>query len=356
MVRAPSFNPQTFRDSNMTIASVIKGVSHHVPSRRVTNDDLTALMETTNDWIVERTGIRERRFIEDPSVSTSDLAAKAIQNTLAKAGWEIKEVDYLIAATLSPDFYFPGIGTILQNKLGFRNIPALDIRVQCSGLVYGMSCADAFIRSGQAEKVILVCAEVQSPVLDLTTRGREMAVLFGDGAGALAIEAVSSERPTVANGKPGIIDSYLGSDGSGAEVLAMKCPGTATPGFISASDIESAKVHPQMEGRVVFKNAVLRMLETAKTLLERNGANGSDLSLVVPHQANLRISEAVREYLGLPPERIFNNIQRYGNTTAATIPICLSEAAESGVLKPGDLVLTLAFGAGFTWGGNLIRW
>jgi 3-oxoacyl-[acyl-carrier-protein] synthase-3 len=179
-----------------------------------------------------------------------------------------------------------------------------------------------------------------------------MAVLFGDGAGALCIEAVEVER----EGEVGIIDSYLGSDGSGAEVLCMKLPGTATPGFIRSSDLEQGLVHPQMEGKVVFKNAVTRLLETAQVLLKRNGLRPSDISLVIPHQANLRINEMVREQLGLPAERVFNNITRYGNTTAATIPICMSEAVEQGRLKAGDLVLTLAFGAGFTWGGNIVRW
>jgi 3-oxoacyl-[acyl-carrier-protein] synthase-3 len=217
--------------------------------------------------------------------------------------------------------------------------------------VYGLSVVDGYVKSRQAKKILLVCAEVQSPVLDLTTRGRDMAVLFGDGAGAVTIEAVegtTSDR--------GIVDSFLGSDGSGAEVLCMKLPGTATPGFISADDIQQSRVHPSMDGKLVFKNAVTRLLETAGTLLQRNRISSEQIDLIIPHQANLRINEMVRTQLGLPPEKVFNNIQRYGNTTAATIPICMSEAVVEGRLKQGDLVLTLAFGAGFTWGGNLIRW
>jgi 3-oxoacyl-[acyl-carrier-protein] synthase-3 len=245
---------------------------------------------------------------------------------------------------------------MLQQKLGCRTIPALDIRAQCSGLVYGLSCIDGYIKSRQARKVLLVCAEVQSPVLDLSTRGRDMAVLFGDGAGALTLEAVEAAAQSNPCFAAGIIDSYLGSDGSGADVLCMKVPGTATPGFIRTADIEAGSVHPQMEGKVVFKNAVTRLLETAHVLLKRNNLSAADIDLVVPHQANLRINEMVREQLGVPPERVFNNIQRYGNTTAATIPICMSEAVAQGVLQEGMLVLTLAFGAGFTWGGNLIRW
>ena len=336
----------------MMLRSCISSVAHHVPSRTVTNDDLSKLMDTTDSWIRERTGIHERRFIEHKSETTASLGEAAARKALAKARWKAEDLDLIVVATLSPDYYFPGVGVLLQHRLECKNIPALDIRAQCSGLVYGLSCIDGYIRSRQAQKVLLVCAEVQSPVLDLTTRGREMAVLFGDGAGALCIEGMESD----AGSERGVIDSLLGSDGSGAEVLCMKLPGTATPGFISAADIEQSKVHPQMEGKVVFKNAVTRLTETAHMLLKRNGLRPSDIDLILPHQANLRINEMVREQLGLPSERVFNNIQRYGNTTAATIPICMSEAVEQGRLTQGALVMTLAFGAGFTWGGNLIRW
>jgi 3-oxoacyl-[acyl-carrier-protein] synthase-3 len=336
----------------MALVSKIVSVAHYVPERRVTNEELSTLMDTTDAWITERTGIKERRFIEHAGVTTSMLGETAARRALDKAKWQPTDVDLIVVATLSPDLYFPGVGVLLQNRLGCRSIPALDIRAQCSGLVYGLSAVDGYIKSRQARKVLLVCSEVQSPVLDLTTRGREMAVLFGDGAGALCIEAVEVER----EGEVGIIDSHLGSDGSGAEVLCMKLPGTATPGFIRSSDLEQGLVHPQMEGKVVFKNAVTRLLETAQVLLKRNGIRPSDISLVIPHQANLRINEMVREQLGLPAERVFNNIDRYGNTTAATIPICMSEAVEQGRLNSGDLVLTLAFGAGFTWGGNIVRW
>jgi 3-oxoacyl-[acyl-carrier-protein] synthase-3 len=336
----------------MSLQSVIVSVAHYVPNRVVTNDDLSHMMDTSDAWITERTGIRQRRFIDSPEVSTSDLGEAAARRALEKAGWGATDLDLIVVATLSPDLYFPGVGVLLQQKLGCRTIPALDIRAQCSGLVYGLSCIDGYVKSRQACKVLLVCAEVQSPVLDLTTRGREMAVLFGDGAGALCIEAREEGGATPA----GVLDSYLGSDGSGAEVLCMKLPGTGTPGFIRAADLEEARVHPQMDGKVVFKNAVTRLIETARTLLTRNGLKVSDIDLLIPHQANLRINEMVREQLGLPVERVFNNIERYGNTTAATIPICMSEAEMEGKLKRGQLVLTLAFGAGFTWGGNLIRW
>jgi 3-oxoacyl-[acyl-carrier-protein] synthase-3 len=336
----------------MSVVSVVRSVAHYVPGRRVTNDDLSKLMDTSDAWITERTGIKERRFVEDSTVSTTNLGVEAAQRALVLAGWAPKDVDLIVAATLSPDYYFPGIGVMLQHRLGCGTVPALDIRAQCSGLVYGLSCVDGYVKSVQAKRILLVCAEVQSPVLDLTTRGRDMAVLFGDGAGALCIEAVESGA---AEGR-GILDSYLGSDGAGADVLCMKVPGTATPGFLREADLSEARVHPHMDGKVVFKNAVTRLAETAMTLLKRNNISPQEIGLLVPHQANLRINEMVREQLGLAPEQVFNNIQRYGNTTAATIPICLSEAVEMGVLKSGMLVMTVAFGAGFTWGGNLIRW
>jgi 3-oxoacyl-[acyl-carrier-protein] synthase-3 len=347
--RVPSCNVKARLKGVMKIRSVIRSVAHYVPSRRVTNDELALYMDTTDEWIRERTGIKERRFVEDSSVSTTDLAEAAAKDALARAGWQAKEVDLIIAATLSPDYYFPGIGVLLQKRLACGSIPALDVRAQCSGLVYGLACVDGFIKSLQAKKVLLVCAEVQSPVLDLSTRGREMAVLFGDGAGALCIEA--SEE-----GVRGILDTVLGSDGRGADVLCMKLPGTATPGFITESHFKDAQVHPFMDGKVVFKNAVTRLLETATSILQRNNLSPDDIDLLVPHQANMRINEMVRAQLGLPESKVFNNIERYGNTTAATIPICLSEAVAEGRLREGMTVVTLAFGAGFTWGGNLIRW
>lgn len=338
----------------MEISTVITAVAHHVPPRTVTNDELSKLMDTTDAWITERTGISERRFVED-GVGTSELGFQAAKSALAKV--DNPQIDMLIAATLSPDYYFPGIGTILQDRLQLGTIPALDIRAQCSGLVYGLASADAFIRSGQAKRVLLICAEVQSKVLDFTNRGRDMAVLFGDGAGALVIEGQKQkQRPTADNNLRGVIDSLLGADGAGAEHLCMKGPGSATPKFISQSDFEAGVYHPQMQGRHIFKNAVHRMCECASSLLARNGVTAADVDLLLPHQANLRINESVREHLGMKESQVFNNIQRYGNTTAATIPICMSEAEEAGQLAQGSLVMTLAFGAGFTWGANLLRW
>ncbi len=341
--------------SNPILRAVVQGVSHYVPERRVSNADLTKVMDTSEQWILERTGIEERRFV-DQITPTSHLAIAAAKRVIEKTNTRLQDIDFIIAATLSPDFYFPGIGPMVQQGLGFSTIPALDIRVQCSGLVYGLSAADAFIRSGQSRCLLLVCAEVQSPVLDLSTQGRDTAVLFGDGAGALILNAVESENKGTSRATRGVIDSILGSDGEGADVLCVKAPGTSTKDFITHQDIDQRAFRPHMDGRLVFKNAVTRMCEAASVLLERNNLRAADINLLVPHQANLRINEAVRERLGFREDQVFNNIQKYGNTTSATIPIALSEAEMEGRLKQGDLVLTLAFGAGFTWGANLIVW
>jgi 3-oxoacyl-[acyl-carrier-protein] synthase-3 len=320
------------------------------------------MMDTSSDWIVQRTGIRERRWV-DEGVSTSVLAARAVQALLDKVGLAREDVDLLIAATLSPDYFFPGIGTLVQNAVGLPHIGAIDVRAQCSGFTYGLAMADAFVRSGQCRNIVYVGAEAHSPVLDKSTRGRDVAVLFGDGAGAVLIQGESvqhggdsMEWPQAHNKVRGVIDSLMGSDGSGAENLILRSPGLATPGFVTQAVIDAGSCRPTMEGRLVFKHAVTRMIEAAQVILKRNDLTAADVDLVIPHQANLRINEAVAEKLGVADGKVFNNIQRYGNTTSATIPICMAEAEAEGVLKRGHLVLTLSFGAGFTWGANLIRW
>lgn len=335
----------------------ITAVSHFVPDRIVTNEELSRYMTTSDEWITERTGIKERRFVE-AGTSTTDIALQAVVALKQRYGNEILTgVDCIVAATLSPDFYFPGIGTLLQHRLDLPCIPAFDIRAQCSGLVYGLSVVDSFIRSGQYKKVLLVCAEVQSPALELNDAGRDMAVLFGDGAGVLLVEAVSADSAPGGNSdQRGIIGSLLGSDGSGAEVLCLRSPGTATAGFLNEEAFHAGLWHPKMDGRAVFKNAVARMCETAGAILQKYQIAPDQVDLLLPHQANLRINEMVREKLELPAHKTFNNIQKYGNTTAATIPLLMSEAVENGLLEEGMLVMTLAFGAGFTWGANLIRW
>ncbi len=332
---------------NTNLRSAIKSVAHYVPEKIVTNDDLAALMDTSDSWIRERTGIRQRHSVSRGDTCTS-LGVAAARIACERAAISLSEVDMIIAATTSPDYYFPGIGGLIQKALELPNLPALDIRAQCSGLVYGVAAADAFIRSGQAKKILLVCSEVQSPRLNMSTEGRDMAVIFGDGAGALVIGAETDGTGTV-------IDSLLGSDGSGADLLCLRNPENwefkpLAPG------VNPQGWYPQMDGRQVFKHAVARMSDVAEQILKRNSISPSEISWVFPHQANLRINEAVAERLEIASEKVLNNIERYGNTTAATIPILMSEAFQEGKLRPGDLILTLAFGAGFTWGANLIRW
>lgn len=337
--------------------TVMTHFSRYLPPGRMTNDDLSKLMETNDAWITERSGIKERRFVEEPT-ATSDLAIEAVKKVLAESNLKPADFDYIIASTLSPDFYFPGIAPIVQHKLGFPHIPAVDIRVQCSAFVYSTQMADAMIKSGQYKRILLVFSDVQSKLLDLTTNGRNVAVLFGDGAAAVICEAKECsdfEVPTALNEYSGVIDTILGSDGLGAELLLLRSPGTATKGFLSPETYANGDWHPKMEGRQVFKHAVSRMCEVAETLMARNNITAADIACLIPHQANFRISEMVREKMELSPEKVFNNIHKYGNTTSATIPICINEALEEGKIKRGDLILTVAFGAGFTWGGSLIR-
>lgn len=337
--------------------TVMTHFSRYLPPGRVTNNDLSKLMDTNDAWITERSGIKERRFVEEP-IATSDLAIEAVKKVLAESNLKPSDFDYIIAATLSPDYYFPGIAPIVQHKLGFPTIPAIDIRVQCSAFVYSTQLADAMLKSGQYKRILLVFSDVQSKLLDLTTNGRNVAVLFGDGAAAVICEAkecTQEEIPLASNQSSGVIDTILGSDGVGAEMLLLGTPGTATRGFLSPETYENGDWHPKMDGRVVFKHAVNRMCEVAETLMERNKISGNDIACLIPHQANLRISEMVREKMGLSQDKVFNNIHKYGNTTSATIPICINEALEEGRIKKGDLILTVAFGAGFTWGGSLIR-
>ena len=337
--------------------TVMTHFSQYLPPGRVTNDDLSKLMDTNDTWITERSGIKERRFV-DEHTTTSDLAIEAVKKVLAESKLKPSDFDYIIASTLSPDYYLPGIAPIVQNKLGFPTIPAIDIRVQCSAFVYSTQMAQAMIQSGQYKRILLVFSDVQSKLLELTTNGRNVAVLFGDGAAAVICEAqecAESDVPSVRNKSSGVIDTILGSDGTGAEMLLIRSPGTATKGFLNSETHALGDWHPKMEGRQVFKHAVSRMCEVAETLMKRHQITANDIACLIPHQANLRISEMVREKMEMPPEKVFNNIHNYGNTTSATIPICINEALEQGRVKKGDLILTVAFGAGFTWGGSLIR-
>lgn len=335
--------------------SVLSHFTKFLPPKRVTNHDLSTMMETTDEWITERSGIKERRFVDEP-MCCSDLAIGAAKGVLEKSGLAPSDFDYIIASTLSPDYYFPGIAPTIQHKLGFPHIPALDIRVQCSAFVYSVQLADSLIRSGQCKRILLVFSDVQSKLLDLSTRGRNVAVLFGDGAAAVVCEAVEChELPSVKNKESGVIDSIVGADGSGTELLLTRSPGTATTGFLNEDVFHNGDWHPKMDGKMVFKHAVTRMCEVTDTLMKKHHITADDIACLLPHQANLRISEFVREKMNLPIEKVYNNIQCYGNTTSATIPICIEEALALGKIKKGDLIMTVAFGAGFTWGGNLIR-
>jgi len=332
---------------------VPRGVGHYVPPRIVTNDDLSQLMETSDEWVKTRTGIESRHLI-DEGMATSDLASAACKEALAMAGWQAPEVDLILAATLSPDYYFPGIGVMIQQKLGCKTIPAIDIRGQCAGFVWSLATAQGFAYTGQFKKILIVGAEIHSNVLEWNDFGRNIAVLFGDGAGALALE-LEAGLPDLAS--RGLIDFVLGSDGSGADALCMKRPGMGGQmRFMTQEDLDKKTVHPEMDGKKVYVNAVARMTESVKTLLDRHRLSVDQIDLLLPHQANLRINESVRDKLGFPSEKVMNIITHYGNTTAATIPLCMYHAVTSGKLKPGQLIITTAFGAGFAWGANLIRW
>ncbi|TVP75953.1 MAG: ketoacyl-ACP synthase III [Gemmatimonadales bacterium] len=321
-------------------------MGHHLPDRVVTNHDLSRLMDTSDEWIRERTGIVERRFV-DEGTSCTDLAEAASRKALDRAGWSVDDVDFILFATLSPDLYFPGNGVLLQTQLGMGHVGALDLRTQCTGFVYALATADAYIRSGMYRRILVVGAEVHSRGLRMTNEGRDTAVLFGDGAGAACVEAVDGE---------GLLAHALHGDGAHALDLCIRKPGLGSSPFISPEQIEAGDTAPSMNGREVFKNAVRRFPEVIAEVLEKAGHTPEELDFLVPHQANARITEAVRSRMGMPEEKVASNIHRYGNTTAGSIPIALSEAVEAGQVKRGDLVCLAAFGAGFTWAASLLRW
>lgn len=334
--------------------SIIKGVGHYVPERIVTNFDLAEIMDTNDAWIQERTGIVERRHIEPGSkITSTDLGVKAAQNALKDAGLTALDIDFILFATLSPDYYFPGNGVLVQKALGCRTIGAMDIRNQCSGFVYALTTADTFIKSGKYKNILVIGAEVHSFGLDFSDEGRGVSVIFGDGAGAVIVSA--TEDPN-----RGILASNLHSEGEYAEELAVTFPGTklgwADEILKENHTIRKEDIYPHMNGNYVFKHAVTRFPESIQEVLKDAELNTENIDLFVPHQANLRISQFVQRQLGLPDEKVFNNIQKYGNTTAASIPIALSEAKAEGKIKEGDVVLMSAFGAGFTWGSVLIKW
>ena len=328
-------------------------MGHYVPENIVTNDDLSKLMDTSDTWIQERTGVKERRWAEpNTGNTTSEMGVKAAKIAIKNSGLKKEEIDFIIFATLSPDYYFPGPGVMVQNMLGMDTIGALDVRAQCSGFIYGISVADQFIKTGMYKNILVIGSEYHSCAIDKTTRGRTISVIFGDGAGA----AVLSREP---NNKKGILSTHLHSEGEYAKELSLLAPGFGTRwvnDIIKDNDPNDESYFPYMNGKLVFKNAVVRFQEVIKEGLIKNKLNKEDIDLLVPHQANLRISQFIQRKLGLSDDKVYNNIMRYGNTTAASIPIALTEAYNEGKVKPGDLIVLAAFGAGFTWGSAIIRW
>ena len=330
--------------------SQITGLGYYVPENRITNQDLEQRFDTSDAWIVERTGIRERRYFTPGKDTNASMAAQASRTALERAGLTPQDVDFIVYATITPDYYFPGPGFAMQRELGVSGIGVLDIRDQCSGFVYALSVADQYIRSGMYRNILVVGAEIQSSFLNPSTEGRGVAVIFGDGAGAAVVQA--TEDPAHR-----ILSTHLHADGQYAEELFVKGPGSSRPGrWFSTAMEDPSEMEVLMQGNAVFKHAVVRFPEVICEALDKNGLTPEDVDLLVPHQANLRISEYVRQSMGLTPEKVFNNIQKYGNTTAASIPIALTEAWESGLVQPGQLICLAAFGSGFTWGSALIRW
>ncbi|MEE2876764.1 MAG: beta-ketoacyl-ACP synthase III [Candidatus Neomarinimicrobiota bacterium] len=325
----------------------ITGVGHAVPERVVTNADLEKLMDTTDEWIIERSGIKERRHV-DETTSASDLAVEASSVALDSAEVSPDDVDLIIFCTISSDYFFPGGAVQVQEKMGMKNIGSFDLRAACSGFVYGLSVADQFIRTGTYKTVLLIGAEVQSGALEFDTAHRDMAVLFGDGAGALVLQSSKDDI--------GVLSTHLHADGKHLHDLWLPAPGSNYKPFMSKQLIDDGLHTPSMNGREVFKNAVTRFPEVIHEALDHNDLTMDDVALVIPHQANLRISQAVAKRLGVDMEKIYSNIHKYGNTTAASIPIAMSEALAERRFGVGDNIILAAFGAGFTWGSAAIRW
>ena len=325
----------------------IAGVGHYVPEQIVNNFDLEKIMDTSDEWIQERSGIAERRWVRDGE-NNLDLAEKAALNALQQANLKPEDIDFIIFATLSPDYFFPGTGCLLQEKMGFSTIGALDVRNQCSGFLYGLSIADQYIKTGMYENILLVGSEVQSRGIDQSTEGRDVTVLFGDGAGATVI--TRSDNP-----HRGIIGTHLHAEGRHAKELWCEDPGSVHNPRLTKEIIDSRSIWPYMNGRYVFKHAVTRFPEVIMEALASAGIDKGEVDLVIPHQANQRITDAVRMKLELKEEQVYSNIKKYGNTTAASIPIAMSEAIAEGKIKNGSLVCLAAFGSGFTWASALVR-
>lgn len=330
--------------------SRIVGMGFYVPENVVTNNDLSKMMDTDDQWIQERTGIKERRWVVPGEDSTSGMGVKAATMALEQANMDASEIDFIVFATLSPDYYFPGPGVLVQQALGLDTIGALDVRNQCSGFIYGLSVADQYIKTGMYKNVLVIGSELHSGGLDKTTRGRGVSVIFGDGAGAAVLSACDEAK--------GILSTHLHSEGAHATELALIGPATNrwVNEIIAENDDKDESYFPYMNGSYVFKHAVTRFPQVIGEALEKNGYSASDIDMLIPHQANLRISQFVQKKLQLSDDQVFNNIMKYGNTTAASIPIALTEAVQKGKVSEGDLVCLAAFGSGFTWASALIRW
>ena len=328
----------------------IAGVGHYVPSRVVTNAELEPLMNTSDAWIQERTGIRERRWFEEGKDTTANMGANAARKALEMAGITPDEVQLIVFATLSPDYFFPGSGVLMQRELGMtNNCPALDVRNQCSGFIYALSVADQFVRTGMYDNVLVVGSEIHSSGLDKSANGRGVSVIFGDGAGAVVL------RPSLQEGQ-GILSTHLHAQGEHAEELIVKEPGSNRDNRVQYILDHQEDLYPYMNGQNVFKHAVVRFPQVIKEALDQNGLQAADIDMLIPHQANLRITQYVQQKMGLTDDKVFSNIQRYGNTTAASVPIALSEAVQEGKIKRGDVVCLAAFGSGFTWASALLKY
>lgn len=334
--------------------SKISGLGYYVPDNVVTNDDLSKLMETNDEWIQERTGIKERRHVvKGDGDTTTTMGVKAAKKAIERAGIDKDEIDFIIFATLSPDYYFPGPGVLVQRDLGLtRTVGALDVRNQCSGFIYALSVADQFIKTGMYKNILIIGSELHSTGLDMTTRGRAVSVIFGDGAGAAVL---TREEDTT----KGILSTHLHSEGQHAEELSLIAPGMGkrwVTDIIADNNPDDESYYPYMNGQFVFKNAVQRFSEVIMEGLKTNNLEVSDIDMLIPHQANLRISQFIQHKFQLSDDKVYNNIMKYGNTTAASVPIALTEAWEQGKIKEGDTVVLAAFGSGFTWGSAIIKW
>ncbi len=328
--------------------SRILGVGRYLPEKIVTNFDLEKMMDTTDEWIRQRTGIEQRRFAAEGE-GAALMGARAGEEAIKNAGLKKEDIDFIIFATLSPDYNFPGSGVFVQDLLGIEPIGALDVRNQCTGFIYSLSIADQFIKTGMYKHILVIGSEVHSTGNEFTTRGRDVAVLFGDGAGAVVVGESEDE-------KRGILSTHLHSEGKYAKELWVEAPASILHPRLTQEMLDQGRHYPKMNGKNVYKHAVTRMPEVIMEALNANGYKISDIDLLVPHQANMRINEYVAGTLGIAPEKVVHNIQKYGNTTAATIPLCFYDAIEDGRLKPGTLVCVAAFGAGFTWASSLLRW